>query len=716
MGNCLYPSPLDRPFRTPQDLADCKSSMQQQQLRAACDVCHRMKRKCDGKQPCTRCDRHNRDCAYSCKQKSGPPKGSKRKLVEAEDDLPENRKILGGIRHDQSNNEDRCSSSSNSATKKSNNSKIRSTRPQRHPLNTWPQAKDEEMEETWSGNDDDDDDDDDGGDDDDDDDEDDEETTVDTAADTKPPPPAIFNGTPSPFIMRPAQLVAAPTDPAPSPEAMAAAAAVVAASRINAAFPKSVTPALVAAGIGSQFMPSGTAASLVPGVIGSGGSGGLMPIVSGGLMPNHGHSHPQYGTMYQLYPPEVYALYLAELRQRGGVGMVHNNNLHGGGNHVSNGVGKVGPVVGETLISEPIRMAHAPGMTQYGNSLVLADMISSQAASVPVAGFAATGAGIPAKSVGWPSSSFSGGHTGSLLPPPASETVFAEEVNWVEHLRKADTPAAVQGLSVSSLSSSSPSPSLFPPPHASAENKISHTANDTGSGILLGVTKSVDGGCSAAATVTAACALATAVAVAIAEDLTSCKSLAEKVLELPTPLAPTISSASPVSSPPSAPSVPPSSSAPSAPSDPSNRACVTACRLGTDARAGPKNGAAASNNDTNNTNNNDINYRAPVAGGISPAKGHGSGDRVIDAAPTAAVSETTNDTSVCGDVKGMKSEGEHEACVCCCTTDREREAALGMVLHSNRSTTTVTADASNTSNSSLQRSGSSSSSSPARGA
>lgn len=50
-----------------------------------------MKRKCDGRHPCTRCERRNRDCFYSCKQKSGPPKGSKRKLVEAEDDLPENR-------------------------------------------------------------------------------------------------------------------------------------------------------------------------------------------------------------------------------------------------------------------------------------------------------------------------------------------------------------------------------------------------------------------------------------------------------------------------------------------------------------------------------------------------------------------------------------------------------------------------------------------------
>lgn len=60
-------------------------------LRNACDACHRMKRKCDGLQPCNRCRRRSRPCGYSYKQKSGPPKGSKRKLIAADEDLLENR-------------------------------------------------------------------------------------------------------------------------------------------------------------------------------------------------------------------------------------------------------------------------------------------------------------------------------------------------------------------------------------------------------------------------------------------------------------------------------------------------------------------------------------------------------------------------------------------------------------------------------------------------
>ncbi|CAM9691520.1 unnamed protein product, partial [Ectocarpus sp. 13 AM-2016] len=60
-------------------------------LRSACDACHRMKRKCDGLQPCNRCRRRSRPCGYSYKQKSGPPKGSKRKLIAADEDLLENR-------------------------------------------------------------------------------------------------------------------------------------------------------------------------------------------------------------------------------------------------------------------------------------------------------------------------------------------------------------------------------------------------------------------------------------------------------------------------------------------------------------------------------------------------------------------------------------------------------------------------------------------------
>ncbi|CAM9917039.1 unnamed protein product, partial [Scytosiphon promiscuus] len=60
-------------------------------LRSACDACHRMKRKCNGLQPCDRCRRRSRPCGYSYKQKSGPPKGSKRKLIAADEDLLENR-------------------------------------------------------------------------------------------------------------------------------------------------------------------------------------------------------------------------------------------------------------------------------------------------------------------------------------------------------------------------------------------------------------------------------------------------------------------------------------------------------------------------------------------------------------------------------------------------------------------------------------------------
>lgn len=209
-------------------------------LRAACDACHRMKRKCDGKQPCTRCERRSRDCAYSNKQKSGPPKGSKRKLVEAEDDLPENRCVKpprggGGIA----------------------------------------------LAASWLGRGD-------------------NEMTVVGA--------------------RLAQCSS--TDSAgstPSPEARAAAAAAVAASCMNALAPV-VPPALAAAGVlrPPPYNMLGPSSGL-PGLSGGGSGGSIgsnvlptVPLVT----------HPQYGTVYQhhQYPPEVYAVYLAELRQRSGSG------------------------------------------------------------------------------------------------------------------------------------------------------------------------------------------------------------------------------------------------------------------------------------------------------------------------------------------------------------------------------------------------------------
>lgn len=204
-------------------------------LRAACDACHRMKRKCDGKQPCTRCERRGRDCFYSCKQKSGPPKGSKRKLVEHEDDLPENRAI----------------------------------KPSR-PLTT-----------AW---------------------------------------PAAGNETPAPGEAQSSTEVETAQYgpvPGPSPEARAAAAAAVAASRMSAMAPV-VPAALAAAGLRPPYM-------LRPPPVLPGLSGGTVPTAP--PLP----SLP-YGTVYQhQYPPEVYAVYLAELRQRGcsGSSSGSNNNVCG---------------------------------------------------------------------------------------------------------------------------------------------------------------------------------------------------------------------------------------------------------------------------------------------------------------------------------------------------------------------------------------------------
>lgn len=178
-----------------------------------------MKRKCDGKHPCARCDRRGRDCFYSCKQKSGPPKGSKRKLLEEEGDLLENRA--------------------------------------NRPINPgWPRCN----------------------------------------------RAAMVGGTTRSIV----QIDPTVTGPetTPSPEARAAAAAAVAASRMTG-MASGMNPALAVAGLRPPYMLTpppvlpGLSASSVP---------ATAPLVT----------HPQYSTVYQhQYPPEVYAVYLAELRQRG---------------------------------------------------------------------------------------------------------------------------------------------------------------------------------------------------------------------------------------------------------------------------------------------------------------------------------------------------------------------------------------------------------------
>lgn len=90
----------------------------------------------------------------------------------------------------------------------------------------------------------------------------------------------------------------------PSPEARAAAAAAVAASRMTG-MASGINPALAVAGLRPPYMLTpppvlpGLSAPSVP---------ATAPLVT----------HPQYPTVYQQqYPPEVYAVYLAELRQRG---------------------------------------------------------------------------------------------------------------------------------------------------------------------------------------------------------------------------------------------------------------------------------------------------------------------------------------------------------------------------------------------------------------
>lgn len=230
-------------------------------LRAACDACHRMKRKCDGKNPCTRCDRRGRECFYSCKQKSGPPKGSKRKLVEAEDDLPENRCIKPSLG-------DFC----------------------------WPGTNGK------SGSDE---------------------------------------------MQSPTEALASQSSLAvgPSPEARAAAAAAVAASRLNALSP-AVPPALAAAGLRSSYMLRSP--PILPGL-----SGGTVPTATPLV------THPRYGTVYQhQYPPEVYAVYLAELRQRSCNIILNSSNS----TTTSNGS------INENTIHEDGTTSDATAMTTISNA------------------------------------------------------------------------------------------------------------------------------------------------------------------------------------------------------------------------------------------------------------------------------------------------------------------------------------------------------------
>ncbi|CAN0525870.1 unnamed protein product, partial [Laminaria digitata] len=47
------------------------------ELRKSCDYCVRLKRACDGKNPCSLCLRRHKPCTRSARKKSGPAKGTK---------------------------------------------------------------------------------------------------------------------------------------------------------------------------------------------------------------------------------------------------------------------------------------------------------------------------------------------------------------------------------------------------------------------------------------------------------------------------------------------------------------------------------------------------------------------------------------------------------------------------------------------------------------
>lgn len=60
--------------------ANCRLFSQQDkpiELRKSCDYCVRLKRACDGKNPCSLCSRRHKDCTRSARKKSGPAKGTK---------------------------------------------------------------------------------------------------------------------------------------------------------------------------------------------------------------------------------------------------------------------------------------------------------------------------------------------------------------------------------------------------------------------------------------------------------------------------------------------------------------------------------------------------------------------------------------------------------------------------------------------------------------
>ncbi|KAJ5787469.1 hypothetical protein N7457_002459 [Penicillium paradoxum] len=69
-------------------------------LRRACDICHRMKLRCSGTNPCSRCQDAVAECVYSFAAKIGKPKGSRNKktlqrLQRQEEHVPQTRPDQG---------------------------------------------------------------------------------------------------------------------------------------------------------------------------------------------------------------------------------------------------------------------------------------------------------------------------------------------------------------------------------------------------------------------------------------------------------------------------------------------------------------------------------------------------------------------------------------------------------------------------------------------